>query len=146
MEFKDFSLFIRHTKIGTPFAKALESGKVFGTRCQKCGRMFFPPRPECPDCLEEDMAYFEIPTRGRLLSYTAIFVPPEHYGVSPPKMPFAKVTQTPCPVGVIEVEGGLRVMGWIPDVDLKALKVGDMFEASARSLKNGQLTIVLSPV
>ncbi len=146
MEFKDFSLFIKYTKVGTPFVEALASGKVFGTRCETCGRTFFPPRAECPDCLEESMAFVEIPTKGKLLSFTSIFVPPAHYGVSPPKMPFAKVTQTPCPVGVVEVEGGIRVMGWIPDVALEALKVGDPFEVQARTLKNGQVTIVLSPI
>ncbi len=145
MEFKNFSLFIKHTKVGKTFAEALESGKVFGTQCEKCGRTFFPPRPECPDCLEEEMAYVEIPTKGTLLTFTAIFVPPAHYGISPPKMPFARVTQTPCPVGVVEVGNGLRVMGWIPDVDLKDLKVGDPFEVEARALRNGQLTIVLKP-
>ncbi len=146
MEFKDFSLFINDTKIGMPFVEALASGKVFGTRCESCGRTFFPPRAECPDCLETSMAFVEIPTKGKLLSFTSIFVPPAHYGVSPPKMPFAKVIQTPCPVGVVEVEGGFRVMGWIPDVDLKRLKVGDPFEVQARTLKNGQVTLVLSPI
>ncbi len=146
MEFKDFSLFIKDTKIGSTFTDALVSGKIFGTRCGRCGRTFFPPRAECPDCLEESIEFVEIPTRGRLLSFTAIFVPPAHYGIPRSKMPFAKVTQIPCPVGVVEVEGGLRVMGWIPDVDLKALQVGDPFEVQARTLKNGQVTIVLSPI
>ena len=145
MEFKDFSLFIKHTKIGAPFVEALASGKVFGTRCETCGRTFYPPRPECPDCLEESMTFVEIPTKGKLLSFTAIFVPPDHYGFPQPKMPFARAAQIPCPVGVVEVEEGLRIMGWIPDIDLKAIKVGDPFEVQAKTLKNGQVTIVLSP-
>ena len=37
-------------------------------------------------------------------------------------------------------------MGWIPDVELRALRVGDPYEAQARTLKNGQVTIVLSPI
>ncbi len=92
------------------------------------------------------MEYVEVPSRGKLLTYTAIYVPPAHYAMFPPTMPFAKVTQIPCPVGVVEVDGGLRVMGWIPDVDLKTLKVGEMFDIQPRTLKNGQVTIVLSPV
>ncbi len=146
MEFRDFSQFIKHTKIGQAFAEALASQKVFGTKCRKCGRVFYPPRAECPDCLVEEIEYVEIPARGTLLTFTAIFVPPAHYGVSPPKMPFAKVTQIPCPVGVVEVADGVRVTGWIPDVELDALRVGDPFEVQARTLKNGQLTIVLSPI
>ena len=146
MEFKDFSLFIKDTKIGMTFVEALASGRVFGTRCETCGRTFFPPRAECPHCLEESLPFVEIPKNGKLLTFTSVFVPPAHYGISPPRMPFAKVVQTPCPVGVVEVEEGLRVMGWIPDVDLKALRVGDPFEIQARTLKNGQVTIVLLPV
>ena len=146
MPFKDFSLFVNDTKVGEPFAEALKSGKIFASRCDKCGRMFFPPRPECPDCLTEDISYVEAPTQGKLLSFTAVFIPPAHYAASPSKMPFSKVTQTPCPVGVVAVAGDLRIMGWIPGMALRDIKVGSLFDVEAKTLKNGQLTIILSPV
>jgi len=57
-----------------------------------------------------------------------------------------KVAQTPCPVGVVAVAGDLRIMGWIPGMALKDIKVGSLFDVEAKTLKNGQLTIILSPV
>jgi uncharacterized OB-fold protein len=47
--------------------------------------------------------------------------------------------------GNIEVEDGLRVMGWIPKTDLSKLRVGMKMKASAAGLPDGKITIVLEP-
>jgi uncharacterized OB-fold protein len=47
---------------------------------------------------------------------------------------------------MIEVEGGLKIMGWIPKVDIKKIKVGMRMKASPFTLPDGKLTIVLEPM
>jgi len=61
-------------------------------------------------------------------------------------MPFSSVIFEPCPIGLIEVEGGLKIMGWIPKMDIKKIKVGMKMKASSFTLPNGKLTIVLEPI
>jgi uncharacterized OB-fold protein len=61
-------------------------------------------------------------------------------------MPFSSVAFEPCPIGLLEVEGGLRVMGWIPKVDLKKIRVGTKMRASPQVLPDGKITIILEPV
>jgi uncharacterized OB-fold protein len=46
----------------------------------------------------------------------------------------------------LEVEGGLKIMGWIPKVDIKKIKVGMKLKASAFTLPDGKLTIVMEPI
>ena len=69
----------------------------------------------------------------------------DHFAVRRPLMPFSSVAFEPCPIGLLEVEGGLRVMGWIPKVDLKKIKVGTKMRAHPQILPDGRITIVLEP-
>ncbi|MGA2516321.1 MAG: hypothetical protein ABSG44_07195 [Thermodesulfobacteriota bacterium] len=48
----------------------------------------------------------------------------DHFAVRRPLMPFSSVAFEPTPIGILEVEGGLRVTGWIPKVDLKNIPGG----------------------
>ncbi len=54
------------------FIDYLEKGKLMGTRCKKCGQIFFPPRANCYSCFSSDMDWFEVSGKGRLLSHTKL--------------------------------------------------------------------------
>jgi len=145
MEFKNFSLSINQTKVSR-FAEDLANGKIMSTLCRKCGKEYYPPRADCPSCMESEMDWKELKTEGELLTFTRIHVPPEHFAVRQPLMPFSSVQFEPCPIGVIAVENGLPIMGWIPKMDVKKIKVGMKMKASPFTLPDGKLTIVLEPI
>ncbi len=145
MEFKNFSLFINQSKVAR-FTKDLAEGKIMSTVCKKCGRQYYPPQADCFSCMESEMEWKEVPREGRLLTFTRIHVPPEHFAVRQPLMPFSSVQFEPCPIGLIEVEKGLKIMGWIPKVDIKKIKVGMKMKASPFTLPDGKLTIILEPL
>ena len=52
------------------FIDHLEEGKVMGTKCKKCGQIFFPPRADCYSCFSSDMEWFKVSGKGKLLSTT----------------------------------------------------------------------------
>jgi uncharacterized OB-fold protein len=141
MEFKDFSLHINETKVDR-FAKELASGRIMATQCSACMMRFYPPRADCPRCMKSDMAWTTVSGRGRLSTFTMIQVPPDRFA---PKalMPFSSVAFQPCPVGLLEVEDGLRIMGWIPNIDPMDLRVGMPLQACPYTLKDGKVTIIL---
>lgn len=145
MEFKNFSLFINQTKVAR-FAKDLAEGKIMSTVCKRCGRQYYPPRADCPSCMESEMEWKEVKGEGKLLTFTRIHVPPEHFAVRQPLMPFSSVQFEPCSIGLIETEKGLRIMGWIPKMDIKRIKVGMKMKASPFTLPDGKLTLVLEPL
>jgi uncharacterized OB-fold protein len=96
--------------------------------------------------MQSDMEWKQISSEGKLVTFTKIHVPPEHFAVRQPLMPFSNIQFEPCPIGIIEVEGGLKIMGWIPKVDLRKIKVGMKLKASAFTLPDGKLTIILEPI
>lgn len=145
MEFKNFSLNISQTKVSR-FAEELMAGKFMATVCKRCRKKYYPPVADCSHCMESDMEWEQIPSEGVLTTFTKIHVPPEHFGIPQPLMPFSSVVFEPCPIGLLEVEGGLKIMGWIPKMDIKKIKVGMKMRASSFILPDGKLTIVLEPL
>ena len=145
MAFKDFSLMVTQSK-AAPFAELLNEGKIMATRCKKCGVKYYPPQVDCPSCLESDVEWFECPTEGELFSFTQIMVLPEHFAMPAPAIPFGKALLTPSPVGLLDMGDGVRIMGWVPETSPDDLRVGERMRASARSLKDGRVTIVLEKI
>ncbi len=145
MEFKNFSLHVNQTKVAR-FVEELAAGRISATICRKCGRKFYPPRADCSSCMGSDMEWKALGGEGRLVTFTKIHVPPDHYAVEPPRMPFSSVQLTPCPIGIVEVEKGLRIMGWILKVDFQKIHIGMRMKCSPQLLPNGNITIVLEPI
>jgi len=145
MEFRDFSLLVEHTKVGE-FAAGLERGVILATRCKECGRIYYPPRHDCSRCLSDQMEWIELNGTGKLVSFTAIFVPPEHFTPDlSTAAPFASYEYHPAPVGIVELKNGVRVMGWIPGIPRKELRVGMELVPMPELLPDGRATIVLAP-
>ena len=93
------------------FISYLEDGKVMGTRCKKCGMVFFPPRADCYSCLSSDMDWFEVTGKGTLLSYSKL-----EYG------PVGFENDLPYTIALAQFEGYkvfARMSKEIPDDELK---------------------------
>jgi uncharacterized OB-fold protein len=142
MEFRNFSIAINQTKVAR-FADDLAAGKIMSTSCKKCGKRYYPPRADCSACMNSDMDWNPISGEGRLVTFTRIHVPPEHFAIQQPLMPFSSVQFQPCPIGIIEVEDGLKLMGWMPKIDPKKIKIGLKLKALPQILPDGKVTIVL---
>ncbi len=145
MEFKNFAIAINQTKVAR-FADDLAAGKIMSTICKKCGKRYYPPRSDCSSCMTSEMEWKPISGEGKLVTFTKIHVPPEHFAIRQPLMPFSGVLFEPCPIGILEAEEGLRIMGWMPKIDLKRIKIGMKMKASPQILLDGKVTIVLEPI
>jgi len=142
MDFKNFSLNIAQTKV-TRFVDELTAGKFMATVCKKCGKKYYPPLADCSVCMESDMEWKQISSTGKLVTFTKIYVPPEHFAVRQPLMPFSNIQFEPCPIGILEVEDNLRIMGWMPKIEVKKIRVGMRMKASSHILPDGKVTIIL---
>lgn len=54
------------------FLDYLEAGKVMASRCKQCGTAYFPPRVDCPRCINSEVEWFEVKGEGKLNSYTKV--------------------------------------------------------------------------
>ena len=113
------------------FIDYLEDGKVMGTRCQDCGRSFFPPRADCCQCLTTNMEWFEIDGTGKLITYS--------------KLEFAPIGfQEDVPYCIAALDyGDYKVFGRLAsDLPDDEVKVGMPMKTVSNRLPNGQLNYV----
>jgi len=95
------------------FYKFIGERKLMGVKCNKCGLIFVPPRLMCPKCLSRNLSWIQLSNKGRLLTYTVIYVAPEEFQ-----------SMVPYALGIIELENGVRLPGIIRNVKHEDLKVG----------------------
>lgn len=60
----------------TSYNKFLSEKKLMGSKCKKCGAIYLPPRPLCPDCHDTQMEWVGFSGKGKLAAFTAIVVAP----------------------------------------------------------------------
>lgn len=100
--------------------------RLMGVTCTRCGKVTVPPRSLCPRCGSSDMNWTELPSRGRLVTYTVIHVSPVQFQ-----------ELAPYAVGIVEFADGARLPGMIRNVKFENLKIGmelqTEFEASVPS-------------
>ncbi len=106
------SAYISQTKV-TPLISYLEKGVIVGTRCKKCGKMYFPPRADCVDCRTSEVEWVPIEGRARLITFTEVYFGPPAFEQS-----------TPYVLGLAEFDNGLRVFAPISrNLDREQLKM-----------------------
>ncbi len=95
------------------FYKFMSQKKLMAGRCLKCGKIHLPPRLLCDNCYGQQFAWVQISGKGKLVTYTVIYVAPQQFQAL-----------TPYAVGIVELENGLRIPGMIPSLTQGQLKVG----------------------
>ena len=93
------------------YERFLNKEKLMGSRCQKCGTLFLPPRAICIKCHNTKMDWIEMKGKGKLAAFTSISIGPlfmirEGYDR---KHPYVS--------GVVELEEGVKVVARIEGVD-----------------------------
>jgi uncharacterized OB-fold protein len=93
------------------YERFLSEDKLMGSRCQKCGSLFVPPRSICIKCHSPEMKWTEMRGKGRLAAFTSIAIGP------PFMMSEGFDRKHPYVSGVVDLEEGARVVGRIEGVD-----------------------------
>jgi uncharacterized OB-fold protein len=85
----------------------LEAGK-----CSSCGKIYYPPRRVCV-CGGRDFEAVTLADTGKVMTYTVIRVAPADFN-----------DEVPYAIGIVEVDGGVRLMAQLVDVPLEDIKTG----------------------
>jgi uncharacterized OB-fold protein len=108
------------------FYKFMSEGKLMAGKCQKCGKLFLPPRPLCNQCYSQDFTWTEISGKGKLLTYTVIHIAPPQFQAL-----------APYSVGIVQLENGLKLPGMISGVAEAELKVGMELKLDFKACNTG---------
>jgi hypothetical protein len=93
------------------FEMFLGEEKLMGSKCEKCGKTYCPPRALCIECYATDLSWTEMPETGKLAAYTCITVP------TPAMMALGYDRKNPYCCGVVEIAPGVRMDARIEGVD-----------------------------
>ncbi len=136
MGFEKFGVisFTSDAKVAS-FVDYLEQGKIMTTKCRKCGKVFFPPKSDCPSCISSDVEWFEINGIGTLLTFTVV-----HYG------PSGFENDTPYILGIAEFEEGVKIFARISKViNPDDIEVGMRVKLAPVKLSNERIIYEMKP-
>jgi hypothetical protein len=95
------------------FEEGSDGARLLAARCAACGRPHFPASTICPWCGADGCAAIRVGPAARLCLYTAVHTrPPGYQG------------EVPYGFGVVEMDGGLRVIGRLTETRLDRLRPG----------------------
>jgi uncharacterized protein len=97
----------------------LEAGK-----CQSCGEVYFPPRLICAKCKARNFATVTLNDEGTIISYTVIRMGSSQFE-----------DLTPYAVGIVELDGGVRITSQIADCEFEKLFVGQRVRLEFRRIQ-----------
>jgi len=95
------------------FEDGADGPRLLAGRCAACARPHFPAAPVCPYCAADGCAPIRVGPAARLCLYTAVHSrPPGYRG------------DVPYGFGVVELDGGLRIITRLTEADLDHLRPG----------------------
>jgi uncharacterized OB-fold protein len=97
---------------------------LIGSRCEKCNKVYFPPRYMCPQCRRVGkMLPHILKPRGKVITHTTIYAAASGFE-----------EQVPYSLAIIELEEGPRILAQVTDCDPNDVKIGDEVEIIFRKL------------
>jgi hypothetical protein len=99
---------------GEKFFKTLkEKGKILSTRCEACKITYVPARMFCEKCFGPLDNYRELPNRAVLYSWTKTSIDMDGRALAKPQL-----------VGIMEFEGGGRMVHKLSEIDESKIAIG----------------------
>jgi hypothetical protein len=116
------------------FWEGLKEGKVYATKCKKCGKVYFPPSADCPECLSSEMDWIELSSEAEIETFTHVVVRPTTFQ-----------QYKPYTVAIGKLKEGVRVLAWLTGFKLSQISVGMKVKLVAKISSEGYATYEFVP-
>jgi uncharacterized OB-fold protein len=124
--------YVSETKVAD-FVKYLWEGKIVATRCSRCGKLYFPPRADCPDDLSTDMTWKKLSGKCKLLTYTTAHFAPTGFQ-----------DDLPYTIALAQCEEDVKVYALLSkDINENKIHIGMDLRLTPLRLPNGRITYEL---
>ena len=117
------------------FWEGIKEGKIYTTKCKKCGKLYFPPVGDCANCLSSEMEWVELSGEGEIETFTHVIVKPASFQNEPPYT-----------VAIARLKEGVRALAWLTGVKKRDVKVGLKVKLVAKVTPEGRLTYEFKPI
>ncbi len=88
------------------YNEALKKNKLLGLKCNECGAITVPPKMVCHQCTSPDMDVVELGGKGKIQTFTTVYVAPE-----------GRQGECPYIIVLVELDEGPWIMGNLIDID-----------------------------
>jgi len=117
------------------FFKNLKEGRLTTTKCKKCGKLLWPPRIICSECLSDELEWVDLGIVGELYGFTEVRL----------GAPLGFVDDVPFCVGLVKISG-LLISARIDDAKYEDLKIGDKVGLKIVELEDGRVFYRFTPM
>jgi len=114
----------KNTRI-SQFFKNLKEGRLATTKCRKCGKLLWPPRIVCSDCLSDKLEWVDLGVEGELYAFTEMRA----------GAPLGFAQDVPFCVGMVKI-GGLLISARIDNAKYEDLKIGEKVKLKVVELED----------
>jgi uncharacterized OB-fold protein len=91
---------MEHKLIYRDYNEALKQNRLLGLKCRACGAITVPPKMVCRQCNSNDFDIIELQGKGKVRTYTTVFVAAE-----------GREEEAPYTVVMVELAEGPWIMG-----------------------------------
>jgi uncharacterized OB-fold protein len=117
------------------FWKGLEEGKVYATKCQKCGLLHFPPVADCGSCGSSELNWTVLCGNGELVTFTQVFVKPASFA-----------DESNYIVAIAQLDEGVKALAWLTGINRENVKVGMKVKLVAKVFPDRRVAYEFIPV
>lgn len=105
-----------------PFWSAAREGRLLIRRCDACGERHFYPRPFCPSCWRDEVAWEDASGRATLYTWSVVRVND--------LPPFGE--RVPYVAAIVDLDEGPRMVSNVVDCEFDDLEIGMPLEVTFR--------------
>lgn len=116
------------------FWDELQEGKVYATKCEKCGMLHFPPVSDCGNCGASIMEWFLLDGEGEVVTFTQVFAKPASFSEEPNYI-----------VAIARLNDGVKVLAWLTGIKREDIKVGLKVKLVAKDFSDGRVSYEFVP-
>lgn len=117
------------------FWEGLKQGKVQATKCVRCGKIYFPPSADCPECMSQELEWVELSSESEIETFTHVVIRPTTFQ-----------QHKPYTVAIGKLREGVKVLAWLKGFKLSEINVGMKVKLVARVSDEGNPTYEFVPL
>lgn len=117
------------------FWEGLKEGKVYTTKCTKCGRIHFPPVSDCANCLSSEMDWIELSDEAEIETFTHVVIRPTSFQAN-----------RPYTVAIGKLKENVKVLAWLIGFRMSEIKVGMKAKLEAKMTSEGNPSYAFVPL
>jgi len=117
------------------FWEGLRERKIYATKCQKCGKLHFPPVADCGDCGSSNVTWIELEGEGEIETFTQVVVKPASFS-----------NESNYIVAIARLKEGVRALAWLIGVEREDVKVGMKVKLVTRVTSDGRVSYEFIPI